>query len=144
VDLSFDPGSGGRVHAMALRADGKVVLGGRFSEFNGVPRSNLVRLHGGEGIEFLPSLKLTRSAGELMLTWPAGGTADALLEFSDSLGLTYAVIRRAFQRDASQHDAAHGVGQFCPCRKQDRDVVEPGRAAWRWLAPALSHVFSPM
>jgi hypothetical protein len=88
VDLSFDPGSGhadGFVNFMALQPDGKVVLGGSFSAFNGVPRSAIVRLHGGEGIEFLPPLKLIRSAGELMLTWPAGGTADAVLEFSNSL-----------------------------------------------------------
>jgi uncharacterized delta-60 repeat protein len=88
LDVGFDPGAAHAdrfVNCMALQPDGTVVLGGSFSAFGGVPRSAVVRLHGGEGIEFLPPLKLTRSAGELMLTWPAGGTADALLEFSNSL-----------------------------------------------------------
>jgi hypothetical protein len=72
-------------------ADGRIVLGGSFSAFNGILRSRLVRLHGGEGLEVLsplkpvlPALKLARSGGELVLTWPAAGTANPMLEFSNS------------------------------------------------------------
>lgn len=46
LDTSFNPGAGanGPVFAMALQADGKVVVGGYFSEFNSVLRNNIARL----------------------------------------------------------------------------------------------------
>lgn len=47
VDGTFNPGSGvnGAVYAMAVQADGKLVIGGEFTAFNGIPRSNLARLN---------------------------------------------------------------------------------------------------
>ena len=51
VDSSFDPGSGitgtpeARINAILVQPDGKVLVGGRFGQFNGVSRSNLVRLN---------------------------------------------------------------------------------------------------
>jgi uncharacterized delta-60 repeat protein len=47
VDGTFNPGSGvnGAVHAVAVQADGKLVIGGEFTAFNGIPRSNLARLN---------------------------------------------------------------------------------------------------
>jgi uncharacterized delta-60 repeat protein len=88
VDMGFDPGAGpdeGSLWgSLALQPDGKILLGGNFALFNGVPRPHLVRLHGG-GIEVLPPLRLTSSGEELVLTWPVSGAANAVLEFSDSL-----------------------------------------------------------
>jgi len=48
VDGSFDPGSGAndRVEAIALQPDGKVVIGGRFTSYNGVERIRIARLNG--------------------------------------------------------------------------------------------------
>ncbi len=47
VDLSFDPGSGvnGPVNAVAVQADGKVIIGGQFTSVRGLLRTNLARLN---------------------------------------------------------------------------------------------------
>ncbi len=47
VDLNFNPGAGvdGTVYALAVQADGKILLGGEFTSFNGVARTNLLRLN---------------------------------------------------------------------------------------------------
>lgn len=47
LDLSFNPGSGanGNVNDMLLQPDGKVLLVGGFSDYNGVARSGVVRIH---------------------------------------------------------------------------------------------------
>src|SRR5258708_5092592 len=53
VDPSFDPGKGatydsrnpGEVNAVAVRPDGKIVIGGNFLQFNGVARTGVARLN---------------------------------------------------------------------------------------------------
>ncbi len=47
VDTAFNPGTGANntVHAVARQPDGKILIGGSFSSFNGVPRSNIARLN---------------------------------------------------------------------------------------------------
>ena len=47
LDQGFTPGSGanGVVRSVALQSDGKVVIAGEFSEFNGVARNNIARLN---------------------------------------------------------------------------------------------------
>jgi uncharacterized delta-60 repeat protein len=46
LDTKFNPGTGanGPVYALALQADGTIILGGDFTVFNNTPRQNLVRL----------------------------------------------------------------------------------------------------
>lgn len=53
VDTSFDPGTGanGRVLSMALQSDGKVLVGGSFTAFNGWVRHGLVRLHANGSVD---------------------------------------------------------------------------------------------
>lgn len=47
VDTGFDPGAGanGEVRALALQADGKILVGGVFTAFDGVSRRGLARLN---------------------------------------------------------------------------------------------------
>jgi uncharacterized delta-60 repeat protein len=47
VDGTFDPGTGANssVHTIALQADGKVVIGGSFTSYNGTSRNRIARLH---------------------------------------------------------------------------------------------------
>ncbi len=47
LDVSFNPGTGanGTIYAVALQADGKVLVGGDFTAFNEVPRNCLARLN---------------------------------------------------------------------------------------------------
>lgn len=46
LDLGFDPGAGANqeVNAIALQPDGRVVIGGSFTTYNGVPRARVARL----------------------------------------------------------------------------------------------------
>lgn len=46
LDLSFDPGTGadGFVNAVAIQPDGRVLIGGGFSAYNGVGRNHIARL----------------------------------------------------------------------------------------------------
>lgn len=53
-DPTFDPGSGANhdsipfqsaVHTIALQDDGKILIGGGFTSYNGIPRKGIARLH---------------------------------------------------------------------------------------------------
>lgn len=46
LDLSFDPGAGadGPVAALALQPDGRLLIGGYFTSYDGVPRARIARL----------------------------------------------------------------------------------------------------
>jgi uncharacterized delta-60 repeat protein len=48
VDPGFHPGFGAddAVNALALRPDGRILIGGAFTSFDGVPREHLAQLHG--------------------------------------------------------------------------------------------------
>ena len=67
VDSSFDPGTGvsgetfSIVNALALQPDGKVILGGTFTNVNGVSRSHVARLHGNGSVDeaFSPAIGVT-------------------------------------------------------------------------------------
>ncbi|HVQ36065.1 MAG TPA: delta-60 repeat domain-containing protein, partial [Pyrinomonadaceae bacterium] len=47
LDTSFAPGTGAnlRVQALAIQGDGKIIIGGSFSTYNGVTRNDLARLN---------------------------------------------------------------------------------------------------
>ena len=47
LDLSFDPGTGANewVGAAAIQSDGKIVIGGAFTTYNGTPRKGIARLN---------------------------------------------------------------------------------------------------
>ncbi|MBX3102679.1 MAG: hypothetical protein KF690_09240 [Bacteroidetes bacterium] len=47
LDVSFNPGSGanGDVRAIAVQPDGKILIGGDFTTYNGVPCTRMARLH---------------------------------------------------------------------------------------------------
>jgi uncharacterized delta-60 repeat protein len=47
LDTSFNPGSGanGTVHSLAVQPDGKILIGGAFTTYNGVARNRVARLN---------------------------------------------------------------------------------------------------
>jgi uncharacterized delta-60 repeat protein len=53
LDTTFNPGTGtdGTVNAIALQPDGKVLLGGSFTHFDGVTRHRVARLHADGGLD---------------------------------------------------------------------------------------------
>jgi len=56
LDISFEPGTGipsGRVLALAVHKDGRILLGGQFTMVNGVTKKNLVRLNPNGSIDDL-------------------------------------------------------------------------------------------
>ncbi len=59
LDVSFQPGAGanGAVYALAVQPDGKILVGGEFTQFNGVNRSGIARLNsdGSLDLAFTPS-----------------------------------------------------------------------------------------
>jgi len=67
VDSSFDPGAGvagesfSTVNALALQSDGKVILGGTFTNVSGVSRSHVARLHANGSLDaaFNPAVGVT-------------------------------------------------------------------------------------
>jgi uncharacterized delta-60 repeat protein len=73
LDSSFDPGTGadGDVAALALQADGRVLLGGNFTRFDGTVRNRLARLS-------------TSGALELGFN-PAAGASDLVLALAVQL-----------------------------------------------------------
>ena len=44
VEMEFDPNVNGTVNAIAVQPDGRIVLGGNFSNVAGIPRNNIARL----------------------------------------------------------------------------------------------------
>ncbi|HEY6166600.1 MAG TPA: Calx-beta domain-containing protein, partial [Verrucomicrobiae bacterium] len=59
LDLAFDPGSGadGPVRALVVQPDGRILVGGSFTNFNGQSRGRLARVNGDGSLDptFLPS-----------------------------------------------------------------------------------------
>lgn len=53
-DTSFDPGSGANisVSAMALQTDGKILIGGFFTAYNGTDRNHVARVNGDGSLDF--------------------------------------------------------------------------------------------
>src|SRR5262245_28315265 len=45
VEDGFDPNVNGRVRAVAIQPDGKVIIGGEFSAVGGTPRSHIARVN---------------------------------------------------------------------------------------------------
>lgn len=71
LDLSFSPGTGanGVVNTLALQPDGKILIGGAFTSYNGAPRSRLARLNanGNLDVSFLPNPGPDQSVNALVL-----------------------------------------------------------------------------
>ena len=77
LDTSFDPGIGvdGRVEALALQPDGKILIAGAFSDYNGVTRYNVARVNSDGSLDtsFDPGAGPNGSVGDLALQ-PDGKT----------------------------------------------------------------------
>jgi len=71
VDLNFKPGTGanGPVYAVALQADGRVLIGGDFTTFNGISRPRIARLNvnGSLDTAFDPGAGMSASVRALLV-----------------------------------------------------------------------------
>ena len=89
LDTGFSPGSGVTggiqpdVQAIAIQPDGKVLIGGSFTAFNGVPRTNLARLYGGETNNSPPVITVTNPTPGAVFTAPVDVVLAARVVDSD-------------------------------------------------------------
>lgn len=71
LDSSFNPGLGANagVQTIALQPDGKVLIGGYFTSFNGTPRNGFARLsaNGSLDLGFVPAPGLTQAPTAILL-----------------------------------------------------------------------------
>jgi uncharacterized delta-60 repeat protein len=75
VDMSFDPGVGisdeslDGVRAIALQPDGRILIGGRFTSYGGVPRGGVARIHANGSLDtsFDPGLGAANEVRALAL-----------------------------------------------------------------------------
>lgn len=53
LDVSFDPGTGadGEVNAVVIQSDGKIIIGGEFTSYNGTPANHVVRINSDGSID---------------------------------------------------------------------------------------------
>lgn len=86
LDASFNPpgGANGIVYVVKAQPDGKLVIGGEFTHFNGVPRRGLARLNlnGSVDSDFNQGVGLAPSA-----TIPSCAVADLLIEPSGKIAV---------------------------------------------------------
>jgi len=73
VDVGFDPGLGadGIVHAVALQADGKVLIGGEFASVNGIGLGRIARLNSNGTVDtsFQPGVGFSRADGRASIVY---------------------------------------------------------------------------
>jgi hypothetical protein len=83
------------VNALALQADGKILVGGDFTQFSGVPRTALARLTNNEATQSLVAVSRSQ------ITWLRGGTAPeasaVTFEVSTDGGTTWMPLGAAFR-----------------------------------------------
>ena len=93
LDTSFKPGAidpNGRVNAIAVQPDGKILIGGSFTSINGTARSRLARLNADGSLDtaFVPVYSSTTTISQIALTsdgliYVVNGT-DSLLRLTSS------------------------------------------------------------
>lgn len=100
LDTSFDVGLGATVtewerlpfvKRILLQPDGKLLVAGTFTEFGGIPRQHLVRLHAYHPLQITGELQ----AGRMRLT-VTGRSRPGYVEFSDDLK-TWSILTRFCQ-----------------------------------------------
>ncbi len=94
--INFGTGANGFISAMLVQPDGKIIVAGGFSEFDGFPRGGIARLHGGTlsgsgAIEFTKGdYNVIESTNATVQLRRRGGTAQAsvpvTVQFSTSDG----------------------------------------------------------
>jgi uncharacterized delta-60 repeat protein len=105
LDSSFDPGAGPEksVSALALQPDGRMVVGGQFFTFNGLPRNYVARLQtdGSLDMAFNPNLGLITAGGVLAAQTQVDGKVVVAGEFTTAQGINIARLNADGSKDAS-------------------------------------------
>lgn len=107
ADAGFDDGSGpggGAVRAIAVQSDGRIIVAGQFTTFNGVPRSRIARLNSDGSLDptFVPGLAFNNTIWSIALT-----TAGQVIVAGAFTNAGYAFVARL------NNDGSHDTG-FVP------------------------------
>ncbi len=98
LDTTFDPGTGANdtVFAVAQQPDGKVLVGGQFTQFNGAARHRIARLEADGSLSgaYNPSVTGAGFAGVVSLALQSDGKTVIGGLFSQVNGVAYANIAR--------------------------------------------------
>jgi uncharacterized delta-60 repeat protein len=75
LDSTFDPGVGPNwfVEALAVQSDGRVIIGGNFTEINGIARNRLARLNADGGVDMTFDSGMGPNDGVRCILLEAGG-----------------------------------------------------------------------
>jgi uncharacterized delta-60 repeat protein len=96
VNTSFDPGTGanGLIRAVALQSDGKIVIGGDFTSFNGQTRNRIARLNADGSLDanFIPGTGMNNSVYALAMD--DAGRILAGGQFTQVAGVTQRYLAR--------------------------------------------------
>jgi uncharacterized delta-60 repeat protein len=112
LDVTFDPGGGIQdtsvynlpaVQVAILDRTGKIIVGGRFTHYNLVPRNGLARVYGD------PFITARRSEGSFSILVPTDVGHDYYLEYKDSLGEADWTAFPAVTGDGSVKEFKHSV-----------------------------------
>jgi uncharacterized delta-60 repeat protein/uncharacterized repeat protein (TIGR01451 family) len=113
TSINFGAGANNYISAIALQADKKIVIGGAFTEFDGVQRNYIARLNGGENLGFgsfvfsAASYSVVESATNILITVKRliGGTNTVSVNFQTVDGTALA---------GTHYRATNGTLTFLP------------------------------
>jgi uncharacterized delta-60 repeat protein len=102
LDTTFDPGAGANddVNSLAIQADGKVLIGGSFTSYNGTARAHLARLHPGGSLDTTFNPGTGSDRGVICLAVQADGKVLIGGDFTSYAGTARSRIAR-LQSDGS-------------------------------------------
>ncbi len=116
LDASFIPGTGfdNNVQALALQSDGKVIVGGNFTSFNGIVRTRIARLYT-DGLPLNSAKDLQPEQEVLIYPNPSHGNITVQLSGAEALVggakliLHDAMGRQVLSREVTATEAQAGV-----------------------------------
>lgn len=101
LDLAFDPQADSEVFGLALQADGKVLVGGMFTNIQGTSRSLLARLNNDAAPQSLSALDATE------VQWQRSGASpevtDVTFEQSTNAGSTWTLLGHGTRIGSTSH-----------------------------------------
>ncbi|WP_169336194.1 MBG domain-containing protein [Pontibacter roseus] len=157
LDTAFNPGTGfyDVVYSVAVQSDGKVVVGGNFTSFNGTVRNRIARLHGGGLCPSAPAANAqkfcsadNKTVADLVATgtnlkWYSAQTGGAMLSSTDALSTkTYYVSQTSAAGCESERTAVNvtvntsptavltGGGTICPGASAAISITLTGTGPW--------------
>jgi uncharacterized delta-60 repeat protein len=131
LDNSFNPGSGSlsQMNAIALQTDGKILLGGVFTSFNGVSQNHIVRLNSDGSLD--TSFKIGSGADDGV--WSIAIQPDGKILLGGDFGIFNGVSRNGITRlntDGSldnTFDAGNGAtGIYAIALRPDNKIILGG------------------